>query len=261
MVNNGPSDAQNARFSLPLPTGTSFVSASPSPGGTCTNVSPITCTWTGATAPTISRSATIVVRVAPSVLPGTVLNATVTGTSDTTDPVPGNNSRSTSTSVIAQADLQIGLTSSVPQSDLGQTVTFTATSTNLGPSDAQNVVLSITLSPDFRYGSHTASAGAVCTTPQIGNSGVITCTWAGPTAPGVVRTLAVNAASFTPGMSSIQVATSSDTTDPVPQSNNVASTSVLVGNPVEPIPTLSQWGLMLLGLLVGLIGVAMVRRD
>jgi hypothetical protein len=41
----------------------------------------------------------------------------------------------------------------------------------------------------------------------------------------------------------------------------VASTSVLVGNPVEPIPTLSQWGLVLLGLLVGLIGVAMVRRD
>jgi uncharacterized repeat protein (TIGR01451 family) len=261
MVNNGPSDAQNARFSLPLPAGTSFVSATPSSGGTCTNVSPITCTWAGATAPTISRSATIVVLVAPSVLQGTVLNAAVTGTSDTTDPVPGNNSLSTSTNVAAQADLQIGLTASVPQSDLGQTVTFTATSTNLGPSDAQNVVLSITLSPDFRYGSHTASAGAVCTTPQIGNSGVISCTWAGATAPGVVRTLAVNAASFTPGTSSIQAATSSATTDPVPQSNNVASTSVLVGNPVEPIPTLSQWGLMLLGLLVGLIGVAMVRRD
>jgi hypothetical protein len=71
----------------------------------------------------------------------------------------------------------------------------------------------------------------------------------------------VNAASFTPGTSSIQAATSSPTTDPVPQSNNVASVSVLVGNPIEPIPTLSQWGLVLLGLLVGLIGVAMVRRD
>jgi uncharacterized repeat protein (TIGR01451 family) len=261
MVNNGPSDAQNARFSLPLPTGTSFVSAAPSAGGSCTNTSPVTCTWAGATAPTTSRSATIVVLVAPSVLEGTVLNATVTGSSDTTDPVAGNNTLSTSTNVIAQADLQIGLTASAPTSELGQTVTFTATSTNLGPSDAQNVVLTITLSPDFRYGSHTASAGAVCTTPQIGNSGVISCTWAGPTAPGAVRTLAVNAASFTPGTSSIQAATSSDTTDPVPQSNNVASTSVLVGNPVEAIPTLSQWSLVLLSLLVGLIGVAMVRRD
>jgi uncharacterized repeat protein (TIGR01451 family) len=163
--------------------------------------------------------------------------------------------------VAAQADLQIGLTASVPQSDLGQTVTFTATSTNLGPSDAQNVVLSITLSPDFRYGSHTASAGAVCTTPQIGNSGVISCTWASPTIPGAVRTLAVNAASFVPGTSSIQAATSSNTTDPVPTSNNVASVSVLVGNPVEPIPTLSRWGLVLLSLLVGLIGMALVRRD
>jgi large repetitive protein len=261
MINNGASDAQNARFSLPLPTGTSFVSAAPSAGGNCTNVSPVTCTWAGATAPTVSRSATIVVLVAPSVLQGTTLNATVTGSSDTTDPVAGNNTLATSTAVIALADLQIGLTASVPTADLGQTVTFTATSTNGGPSDAQNVVLSITLSPDFRYGSHTASAGAVCTTPQIGNSGVISCTWAGATAPGVVRTLAVNAASFSPGTSSIQAATSSNTTDPVPTSNNVASVSVLVGNPVEPIPTLSQWSLMLLGLLVGLIGVALVRRD
>jgi uncharacterized repeat protein (TIGR01451 family) len=261
MINNGASDAQNARFSLPLPAGTSFVSAAPSAGGNCTNVSPVTCTWAGATAPTVSRSATIVVLVAPSVLQGTTLNATVTGSSDTTDPVAGNNTLATSTAVIALADLQIGLTASVPTADLGQTVTFTATSTNGGPSDAQNVVLSITLSPDFRYGSHTASAGAVCTTPQIGNSGVISCTWAGATAPGVVRTLAVNAASFSPGTSSIQAATSSNTTDPVPTSNNVASVSVLVGNPVEPIPTLSQWSLMLLGLLVGLIGVALVRRD
>jgi uncharacterized repeat protein (TIGR01451 family) len=261
MVNNGPSDAQNARFSLPLPTGTSFVSAAPSAGGSCTNTSPVTCTWAGATAPTTSRSATIVVLVAPSVLQGTTLNAVVTGTSDSTDPVAGNNSLATSTLVNAVADLQIGLTASAAQSELGQTVTFTATSTNGGPSDAQNVVLSITLSPDFRYGSHTASAGAVCTTPQIGNSGVISCTWAGPTIPGAVRTLAVNAASFVAGTSSIQAATSSDTTDPVPTSNNVASTSVLVGNPVEAIPTLSQWGLVLLSLLVGLIGVALVRRD
>jgi uncharacterized repeat protein (TIGR01451 family) len=261
LINNGPSDAQNARFSLPLPTGTSFVSSSTSAGGSCTNTSPVTCTWAGATAPTTSRNATIVVRVAPAVLQGTVLNATVTGASDTTDPVPGNNSLSTSTAVIAQADLQIGLTASAAQSALGQTVTFTATSSNGGPSDAQNVVLSITLSPDFRYGSHTASAGAVCTTPQIGNSGVISCTWAGATAPGAVRTLAVDAASFVPGTSSIQANTSSSTTDPVPTSNNVASVSVLVGNPIEPIPTLSQWGLVLLSLLVGLIGVALVRRD
>jgi uncharacterized repeat protein (TIGR01451 family) len=42
--NGGPADAQNVSLSLPLPAGTSFVSASPSPGGTCTHVSPITCT-------------------------------------------------------------------------------------------------------------------------------------------------------------------------------------------------------------------------
>jgi uncharacterized repeat protein (TIGR01451 family) len=46
-------------------------------------------------------------------------------------------------------------------------LTFTATSQNLGPSDAQNVSITLTLTPDFRYSSHVAT-GATCTTPQIG---------------------------------------------------------------------------------------------
>jgi uncharacterized repeat protein (TIGR01451 family) len=261
VTNQGPTFGNDVSFTLPLPAGTSFVSATPSAGGTCNAASPVTCTWAGQTASGASRSATIVALVAANVAEGTVLSATATASSPTFDPNPANNSATTTTTVNTRADLAIALTASVPQADLGQTVTFTATSTNLGPSDAQNVVLSITLSPDFRYGSFAASAGGVCTAPQIGTTGVISCTWAGATAPGAVRTLAVDAASFSPGTSSIQAATSSDTTDPVPQSNNVASVSVLVGSPIEPIPTLSQWGLALLTLLVGLIGVAMVRRD
>ncbi len=261
VTNQGPTFGNDVSFTLPLPAGTSFVSVTPSAGGSCNAASPVTCTWAGQTASGASRSATIVALVAANVAEGTILSATATASSPTFDPNPANNSATTTTTVNTRADLAIALTASVPQADLGQTVTFTATSTNLGPSDAQNVVLSITLSPDFRYGSFAASAGGVCTAPQIGTTGVISCTWAGATPPGGVRTLAVDAASFSPGTSSIQAATSSDTVDPVPTSNNVASVSVLVGNPIEPIPTLSQWSLVLLGLLVGLIGVAMVRRD
>ncbi len=252
-TNGGPSDAQDLSISLPLPANTTLVSAT---GGTCVGT---TCTFAGATAPGASRSVTYVVTVAASVLEGSTLTATATTASTTTDPNPANNSASTTTSVIAVADLSVALTPSVPQVLINVPVTFTAISTNGGPSDAQNVSVTITLTPDFRYSNHTA-AGATCTTPQIGNTGAIVCTWSGATAPGATRTLTVVAYSNVEGNTAVNASTASATTDPV-ANNNLANVSVVVGYPFNEIPTLSQLGLMLLGLLVGLMGFVAVRRQ
>jgi hypothetical protein len=139
-------------------------------------------------------------------------------------------------------------------------VTFSATSTNLGPSNAANLVLAITLSPDFRYAGHVASAGAVCTTPQVGNSGVISCTWAGATAVNGVRTLDVTAFSNNNNQNTVSVATSSGTPDPV-QPNNAATVSVAVGYLIEEIPTLGRNALLMLGLMLALAGFVAVRRN
>jgi hypothetical protein len=138
-------------------------------------------------------------------------------------------------------------------------VTFTAISLNQGPSDAQGVSVTITLTPDFRYTGHTAT-GATCTTPQVGNTGAIVCTWAGATAPGVSRTLQVTAFSNTEGRTAVNASTTSTTIDPVP-GNNVAGLSILVGYLLEEIPTLNGLGLMLMGLLFGLAGLVTVRRE
>jgi uncharacterized repeat protein (TIGR01451 family) len=259
LSNAGPSDAQAATITLPLPAGTSFVSAAPSAGGSCNAASPVVCSWAGGTAPGTTRTATIVVLVAPSVLDGTVLSATATASSTTTDPNPANNTATTTTTVIARADLQIGLTASVPQVLINVPVTFTATSLNAGPSDAQNVSITLTLTPDFRYSSHTAP-GATCTTPQIGNTGAIVCTWAGATAPGVTRTLTVVAFSNVEGNTGVNASTTSNTVDPNPN-NNTANITVIVGYPFNEIPTLSQWGLLLLGLLMAGVGLVAVRRQ
>ncbi|GMU42398.1 MAG: hypothetical protein AMXMBFR25_03840 [Lysobacterales bacterium] len=257
--NAGPSDAQGATITLPLPAGTSFVSATPSAGGSCNASSPVTCTWAGATAPGAARSVTVVALVAPAVLEGTVLTATATASSTTTDPNPANNSASTTTTVIARADLQIGLASSHTQVLINVPVTFTATSLNAGPSDAQNLSITLTLTPDFRYSSHVAT-GATCTTPQIGNTGAIVCTWAGATAPGVTRTLTVVAFSNVEGNTAVNASTTSSTIDPNPD-NNAAAIAVVVGYPFNEIPTLSQWGLLLLGLLMAGVGFATLRRQ
>ena len=257
VTNAGPSDATAAVVSLPTPAGTSFVSGTVSGGGSC--AAGISCTISGSIAPGASRTVTITVLVDASVLDGTVINATATVTAGSPDPNSANNSASTTTGVIARADLSVTLTASATQVLINVPVTFTATSTNNGPSDAQNVSVTVTLTPDFRYSSHTAT-GATCTTPQIGNTGAIVCTWAGATAPGGTRTVTVVAYSNNEGNTAVNASTSSNTVDPV--SNNTAtSVSVVVGFPFNEIPTLSQLGLALLGLLVGLIGFAAVRRQ
>ena len=138
-------------------------------------------------------------------------------------------------------------------------MTFTATSLNQGPSDAQSVSITITLTPDFRYSGHTAT-GATCTTPQVGTTGAIVCTWAGATAPGVTRTLSVVAFSNVEGQTGVNASTTSNTTDPTP-ANNIGNLTVQIGYLVEEIPTLSGYGLILLGLMFGLIGFVAVRRQ
>lgn len=261
-TNNGPTGADNVQISLPMPAGTTFVSATPTAGGVCTTPAvggngTINCTWAGSTASGSSQNVVVVVGV-PSGATGS-LSATAATTSATLDPTPGNNSATATTTITSSANLAVTLTASATAVAVNVPVTFAASAQNLGPSDAQNVVLTVTLSPDFRYSGHTPSAGATCTTPQVGLSGVISCTWAGTTTVGATRTLDVTAYSNAPGTSSIQASTSSATTDPV-NANNTVSVSVLVGDLVEDIPVMSKQGLLLLGLLLTLIGYSVLQR-
>lgn len=258
VTNAGPSDASGVTITLPLPAGTSLVSGSVAGGGSCVG-SPVVCTVTGNMTPASSRVATIVLAVAPAVVNGTVLAATATAAAATTDPNNANNSATTTTAVIASADLLLGLTSSATQAVVNVPVTFTATSLNQGPSDAQDVSITLTLTPDFRYTSHTAT-GATCTTPQVGTTGAVVCTWAGATAPGVTRTLAVVAYSNSEGSTAVNASTSSPTADPV-ANNNLGNLAVVVGFLTQEIPALSGLGLLLLSLLLGVAGFVTMRRQ
>lgn len=257
VTNNGPTFAENMALAVALPAGTTLVSAVASNGGVCAGSS---CTWAGFSAPATSYTATVTVLVDPSVVDGTILTGTATASALTPESSAGNNVATTTTTVSAVADLVATLTASASAVLVNVPVTFSATSTNLGPSNAANLVLAITLSPDFRYAGHVASAGAVCTTPQVGNSGVISCTWAGATAVNGVRTLDVTAFSNNNNQNTVSVATSSGTPDPV-QPNNAATVSVAVGYLIEEIPTLGRNALLMLGLMLALAGFVAVRRN
>ncbi|MCB1600403.1 MAG: DUF11 domain-containing protein [Xanthomonadales bacterium] len=258
LSNAGPSDAQNAAISLLLPVGVSLVSSTPSAGGNCTAANPVVCTWAGATVPTGSHSVTIATTVSPAQLAG--LSATATAYSDSADPVPGNNDATASTTVVSSADLQLSFSASTPQASTNEPVSFAASSLNAGPSDAQNVSVSISLTPDFRYSALSTGPGASCTTPQVGTTGTIVCTWVGATAPAAVRNMEVIAYSNSAGATAVNASNGSDTPDPV-AGNDVANVSVQVGFAVEGIPALGNDGLILLALALALLGAVSVRRD
>ncbi len=93
LTSNGPGNADNASISLPLPGTTVLVSANAGAGGSCSG-NPVVCTWPGATAPSTTRIATIVVTV-PASASGT-LSATVTAGASNDGNV-GNNTAGTTT--------------------------------------------------------------------------------------------------------------------------------------------------------------------
>ena len=257
--NAGPANSTGVTLTLPVPTNTSFVSGTVSTGGSCAGA-PVVCTISGSMASGASATVTVIVEVSPSAPNGSAISASATVTSDSTDLVPGNNIDSTSTLVNTSADLQMDLTGSNLAPLLNEPVTFTAISQNVGPSDAQNVSITMSLAPHFLFSALTSN-GASCTSPQVGTTGAITCSWAGATAVDAAHVLEVVATYNNQGSSSVNATTVSDTFDPS-TTNNTGNFSVQAGlNTGVPLPALNPLGLILLSLTLGLFGFAAVRRS
>ncbi|MFI0608099.1 MAG: DUF11 domain-containing protein, partial [Anaerolineae bacterium] len=169
-TNAGPSDAQNLVLTDTLPANGAFVSATASAGGSCTTpaVNAVggvaTCTWLGATAPTVQRSVVIVVRSCAGNLCNSTQVNSVISSSGTTDPGPQANSASSSLTVQSQSDLSIGKTGAPNPVIAGSPLVYTLTVNNAGPSNAAGVVVVDTLPAGVTFVSSTVSpAGPVCT--------------------------------------------------------------------------------------------------
>ncbi|GMU43205.1 MAG: hypothetical protein AMXMBFR25_11910 [Lysobacterales bacterium] len=155
---------------------------------------------------------------------------------------------------VGSADLSIVLANTLDPAIAGTNLTYTPTPTNLGPSDAQNA--------RSGFPPPTGTNFVLATPMGVFCSGTttVTCTWAGATAPGVTRTLTVVAFSNVEGNTTVNASTTSSTIDPNPD-NNAAAIAVVVGYPFNEIPTLGQWGLLLLGLLPTDLGFTTLRRQ
>ena len=234
LTNNGPSASASPQVTLPLPAGTTFVSASapagwtpstPAVGATGTVTFTSVSIATGGTA-----NFTVVAKVDINIVNDSTLTATATASSATADPTPGNNTATTTTLAKSGADLELTLADSPDPVVAGTDLTYTIDLTNHGPLDADNVSITEALPAGTTFVSLSSPAGWSATTPAVGSAGTVTITRplfanaANSTFTLVVR-VAPNVAAATVLSSSATV--NSTTVDIVPGNNSGTVTTTV----------------------------------
>ncbi len=208
VTNDGPNDATGVTLTDTLPSGVTFVSASPG----CSFAAPnsVICSL-GTLAANSSVDVTIVVR--PNT-PGVITNiAAVTAAED--DPNPNNNQDSEETEVQGVADLSITKTDQTDPVVVGQDLSYTLVVTDNGPSLATNVVLTDTLPGGVIFVSAVPSQGTCAY-----NAGVVTCSL-GTLAAGARATVTITVQPTVGNIGTIvnRSEVTSDALDPTPDDN------------------------------------------
>jgi uncharacterized repeat protein (TIGR01451 family) len=157
----------------------------------------------------VDRSVSVIQTIAPDAT-GSV-SATASTTSTTNDPDTGNNSVMESTTVESSADLSAALSDSPDPVVAGESLTYTASTTNAGPSDATDVQISVAIPVESTFVSATPSAGGNCV-----SAATVDCTWTGATPPSASHTvdIVVDVQSSATGTLSATATVSSATADP-----------------------------------------------
>ncbi len=153
VTNAGPSNAASVSVDDPTPAGLNFVSNS----GACMTVFPCDL---GIMAPSETRTITATYAVPAGYNGASPVTNTATVSSPTTDPDPSDNAKTLNVPAASSADLSVTKTVDKSSPIVGDTVKFTVTLTNAGPSDATAVTVTDALPAGLAYLSSNPSAGA-----------------------------------------------------------------------------------------------------
>lgn len=228
--NAGPSTAKNVIVTDTVPAGVVITSASGTNGASCTTgvpgdpFQPTTCNFGS-----LASGATRTMTIQATVLSGTkgTLENDARVSSDTFDSNNSDNLAHSLTTVVQSADLAIGLTSD-PTPAQGyrpsSTIHYKVTVNNLGPSDADAVVVTVTL-PPLKAGYYVKDDGG-CSLSNV----TLTCPIGTFVASGPTRTIFIDwfvQGNKGPVTTTANVASTANppTPDPVP-GNNTASVTV-----------------------------------
>ncbi len=216
VTNTGPATATNILIEDIVPTGVTYVLGSITGGDSNNDSGPPTLTWTintlanGASA-TLSFEATVDDDTA-----GDTITNTATVDADQPDPHLDDNSDSADILVDQQppinvADLAITKTACGCIPKIGDTITYTVTVTNSGPSTATNVVVADSLPGGVSYQSYSASQGTYNNSTGIWSVGTL--------ADGASATLTITA-----------------TVDPCPCGSTIINTAIVSADQTDPHP-------------------------
>jgi len=244
LTNNGPNPGTGVQLADVLPAGLTFVSATPSQG----TYTPGTGLWVvGAISTGTPQTLSIVATV---ISPSPQTNTATVSKADQFDPNTANNSAS-ATVTPPRADIVLTIVASTPTAVTGTTLTWTVTATNNGPDPATNVAVT-DLVP--------AGATFVSATPSQGTYSSGTGLWSVGTLGSASLALTVIAGAPATITDTASVS-HSDQFDPNTANNSASSTvTILVPLPPAVIPTLSDWLLAALALLLAALAVRGLRR-
>jgi uncharacterized repeat protein (TIGR01451 family) len=219
--NTGPSTATSVSLSDALPAGTTLLSATTSQG-TCINGNPVTCAI-GTLAS--GANATITVKLRLDTGASATFTSTAKATATEYEPTPADNTASAATSTGPSADLSLTKTADKGTADVGETITWTLTANNAGPSPATGVTVTDTIPAGITGVTASGDAGVTCTVAAP----TVSCAIAGPWSTGShVITLKGTLARSTAGSPlSNQASIAGAEFDPAPADNlSTATTNV-----------------------------------
>ncbi|HUD43014.1 MAG TPA: ExeM/NucH family extracellular endonuclease [Dokdonella sp.] len=228
--NLGPAAAGTVSLALPLPAGTTFAALTAAAGWSCTSpavgaAGSVSCQQDSFAPGTAAF--TISAMVDADRPAGSSLAATATVSSASADPATGNNSASAGVTVAASADLAVAMSGSPDLVAAGDALTYTLTLSNLGPSAAATVVLSDTLPAALRFTSLSAPSGWSCTTPAVGQGGMVSCQRASMAVGTAEFTLVTAVAADASGSIANTATAAAATSDPVPGNQSATATTTV----------------------------------
>lgn len=252
-LNNGPSQALNVSVLDSLPLNVFVVSITPSAGSCSTRPAngsitapgnrEILCNL-GTIASAAQRTLSVIVRATSSTRGTTLINRAMV-TTTTTEPLsPGdtNNTAQTSTLINPPAlDLLINKTDTVDPLTIGSNTVYNLVVNNVGPSDAENVIVTDTLpSAGLSYQSVSPSQGSCATVPPVNSVGGVLVCQLGRVNAGTSATVAVTMTGVTKGIYTNISRVESDETEAGfdPQLNNnrsIQATTVRTRADVEVV--------------------------
>lgn len=229
--NAGPSTATGVKLVDVLPGEVDFTSATVTTGsGSCVLVTipvdppskQVECEL-GTMAPASGPTTVVIATCVASGTPAGSISDSATVTSSTPDPVAANNTASASTTVGTSADLRMALVADKDVYKPSSTIIYTATVTDLGPSDAQSPTVTIGL-PDIKAAVYVFDTAGCTKAGQV-----LTCLR--PTALTSGASWSFNVHLLVKGNKGVvttSAAVASPTSDPV-AANNSTTLSVKIG--------------------------------